>query len=495
MRSDHLADYLWAFGECCEDDPERFLGPTCNAWAALSDQPDKEGSPSPRSDLAAHELRWAFHKWPPLAAIDYFIQRSSQDDLKFPITHMLHGVDHPTAVLFVVHELVEIRRRLEGTGSFSPFAMMADDYWRRSQEDDGRPMSKVSRDLLLGLWRDKSNDIHLRAQAFSFWAATQDVDDIEVLRKTDSSDDLADKILKRRLISGDHQAIPAMIEKLADDEDGWWWHYGRNVSSPELTNALDEHLKRRGVRANRTWGESFGPDWHTHKMIMRLPTEEAERLLLKHWAHLRFGSHFVQTALYVSTPHLLESARIAISECPEPAKLFEHLSQHYGIKSKDHPGLKNEGQVIALAPYLDFVPPMDIGALWEACNDHGWFATRRNLLDGHLQPPYLQYKWDRDKIPSELDKMVAENRQYWIVYWIDRFLNTGVLWDEIFAAMTTWLDQRRTLEALQLIASAVVHRGTREDLKALKISEGMPETIVRQLITDTEFAVRRRSIR
>lgn len=30
-RIDNLADYLWAFGECCENDPPRFLGPACDA--------------------------------------------------------------------------------------------------------------------------------------------------------------------------------------------------------------------------------------------------------------------------------------------------------------------------------------------------------------------------------------------------------------------------------------------------------------------------------
>jgi hypothetical protein len=166
-RGDHLADYLWALGDCCADDPARFLGPVCNARAALSDQSEKEGSPSPPDELAAHELRWAFHRWPPLAAIDYFVQRGSQDDLRWPITYMLHGMDHPKAVFFVVQELAAIRRRLEGTHSFSPFVMSAKDDWRRAQEDYGRPMSKVSRDLLLGLWRDETNDRHLRAQAFS----------------------------------------------------------------------------------------------------------------------------------------------------------------------------------------------------------------------------------------------------------------------------------------------------------------------------------------
>ena len=91
--------------------------------------------------------------------------------------------------------------------------------------------------------------------------------------------------------------------------------------------------------------------------------------------------------------------------------------------------------------------------------------------------------------------MVAEKRLVWIDHWIDDFLKAGVPWTEILTTMTAWLDERRSLEALQVVAAAVEHRGTREDLGALSTYEGMPETAARQLIADTQFAVRRRSIR
>lgn len=494
-RDNHLADYLWAFGECCGDKPAHYLGPVCDAWAALSDQPEKRGSLSPRDELAAHELRWAFRRWPPVAAIDYFVERGSQDDLRWPITYMLHGMDHPKAVWFVVHELAATQRRLEGTKSFSPFVMSAKDDWRRAQEDKGRPMSKASRDLLLELWQDRTNDKHLRVQAFSLWAATQESDDIAALRAAISSDELADKVLWERLTRGDQQAIPAMIGKLATDDRGFWWQCGRHFWAPELTEALDEVLGRRGARANRTWGESFGSDWITSELIMRLPESQAERLLLKHWAHLHFEPHFVQAALYVATPCLVEAAQAAINESPEPAKLMEHLSQRYGIRTKGRPGLTREAQVLALAPYLHLLSSMDIGDLWEACNDRGWFAVRRELLDGRLQLPYLKRLWDRDRALSDLDKMVTEKGPVWIDHWIDNFLKTGVPWTEILATMAAWLDQRRSLEALQVVAAAVGNRGTREDLSALSVYEGMPETAARQLIEDSRFAVRRRSIR
>jgi hypothetical protein len=286
-----------------------------------------------------------------------------------------------------------------------------------------------------------------------------------------------------------------MVEKLTTDDHGYWWQYSRHLWSPELTRALDEFLGRRGARSKRNWTEFLESDWSTYEMIMRLPVDEAERILLKHWAHLRFSPHFVQTALYVSTPRLLEAAQATINECPEPAKLMAHLSQHFGIRVMGHPGLTREAQVLALAPYLPLLSPMDIGSLWEACNQRGWFTIRRKFLDGHLESPFSERRWDREAAVLEFDKMVDEKRLTWIDLWIDDFLNTGVSWGEILATMTAWLDERRSLEALEVVAAAVEHRGTREDLYALRIYEGMPENAAKQMIADTQFALCRRSIR
>jgi len=236
-------------------------------------------------------------------------------------------------------------------------------------------------------------------------------------------------------------------------------------------------------------------DYHTSEMLMRLPAVDADRLLLKHWDHLRFSPHFVQSALYVSTPRLLEAAGAAVSESPEPAKLFEHLSHHFGLRVEGHAGLTKEAQVRVLAPYLQFLSPMDLGRLWAECNEHGWFAVRRELLDPRLQPPFPRGKWDRDHEVSELDGMLARKQPYWIDHWIDGFLDAGTSWGEILATLTAWLDQRRSLEALEIVAAALEHCGTREDLGALRVYEGMPQTLATQLIADAQFAVRRRGIR
>jgi len=488
-RTSHLTDYLWAFAQCCGSDAAQYLAPVCDAWAELPDEEDSPGMGSPRSRLGTNELQWAFRRQPPSSAAEYLILRGrTSENLRWPIMCMLHGVDIPCAVDFVVHELTAIRRRLEGTDKFSPFVVSAPGEWRRAQEQ-GRPMSASSRAMLCGLWQDRSNDKHLRGQAFALWAATTLPDDIALLRAADGADELADKFLWERLNRGDQEAIPALIGKLRSDEDWNWWRGARHVRSAELTCALDECLARRAAKAPKDWGKSIELDYITSELVMRLPASEAEHLLQEHWAHLRFSGLFVQAALYVGTSALLMAAQTTVSECPTPAILFTHLAQHYGLRVFGHPGFTREAQVLALAPYLDFLEQMDIRDLWDACNRHGWFATRRDLLDHRLNPPFLQPGRESEQIALRLDKLVSEDNPLLLEHWLDQFLDAGIAWREILAWITAWLDQNRSLKALNLVATAIMSRGTRKDLDVLGVCDSMPEKEAKRLVADAQFVV------
>jgi hypothetical protein len=190
----------------------------------------------------------------------------------------------------------------------------------------------------------------------------------------------------------------------------------------------------------------------------------------------------------------LKAAENAI-ECPEPANLLKHLRWHFGVKVKDHPGITRESQIHALAPYLYLLDPMDIYDLWEVCNKQGWFSIRREFLDDHLQERWVEFKWDKQRAFSQLDEMVSEGRFLRITFWIDLFIKTDVSWEEIYETMLAWLQDRRSFEALRIVAAAVEHRGTRKDIEVLMNRESASKTEeALALMIDTEFAVRRRSI-
>jgi hypothetical protein len=460
-KVENLQDYLWAAAQCCGRDPDRFLGPLCESWAALPCERN-DNMPSPRDDLAAHELRWAFHKEVPVRAIDYFIRRAKADDLRWQITYMLHGLDHPDAVEFVIRELAETDRRLEGTGSFSPFSISATDDWRRRQEDQGRPMSRESRDRLLSLWQNLGNDRFIRKQAFRIWAATETDGDLKTLRSVDTSDPLAESVLWERLKRNDHAAVPGLILQLKGERKkrSFWWQYARRVWCGEL---------------------------------MSLPTSQAEALLLEHWDHLQFSDGFVQAALYIGTPSLLGHVEQAMKSCPNPSAMFTYIHFHYGIRTKGRTGVTHRRQFEALGPYLNYMEDSTIYSFWEECNEHGWFDLRRMLFDHRLGNQHGRAYVDESKILSSLDRLVLEKQVHWIDHWIEDYLKSGFSPAEVITIIGKWLAVQKCFPALQLAAMAVIHIGRREDLQILNVPIE-PWDAADVLRADTAFAVKRRNL-
>jgi hypothetical protein len=489
-RGERLADYLWAFARCSEPvTAAQHLDPVCAAWAALSDLAEGEHTSSPRDALAAENVRWAFERAIPRGALGYFIKRAQQPDLHGQITYMLQGIDDPRVLKFIVAELGAMRTRAAADGGFVPFSLFITDHWRRAQ-DAGHPMSTDSRGLLLGIWRDRQADMQQRFAAFDIWAATRGADDIELLRSAAADIDLADRILRHRLDRADRAAVPALTEKIRDRKHGYrWWGHARHVWCAELTQALDEVLSWRRDNVAQSWSESIEEDWRTQEMLMRLPIEEAERLLLKHWGHLKFSPHFVQAALYVATEALCRLAAASVAEAPDPGSLFRYLSQHWGVRTSGHPGITRKSQVLALEPYLGLIRDSDLHWIADACNRLGWFDLRKRLLD----PRIASCVWSVERAPAQFDSLTAKGLYHWIHLEVEEALKTGASWDEYFAAMRVWLAERRTFEALQLLAGAVAHKGSRRDLSALRIYEGMPAEAAEALIADVAFAVHRRT--
>jgi hypothetical protein len=497
-RDQHLDEYLWACAQCVDDDPASLLGPVCDGWATLPDTTKDKGMPSPRDDLAAHNVRWAFHKRLPERAIRYFIERAAGPDLRWPITYMLHGLDQPDAVEFVVRELAATDERLEGTNSFSPFGMSANGDWQRRQEETGRAMSVASRKRLLDIWQDQTAGKHLRKQAFRIWAATHRAGDIDILRTVPNADALADNALWQRLRLGDREAIPAMIVKLSADDRGYWWQLGRYIWSDDVTKALDEALERRGAALGAAGSAAVkraDADAFLSEMVMRLPTAEADALLNKHWDHLAASHYYVIAALYVATPALQAHVAASIKAASEPKELLRHLSIRFGHKRSGHPGLFRSEQIEAVVPYLDLVDEMDIYHLWNACNEHGWFDLRRTYLDPRLPSKVRDRVYlDEGRVLKALDEFLAKNDP-WLDHWLDEFRKSGASLDDIMALIARWLEQKSSIDALEIASRAVLHLGERRHLGLLKAVKIDPGERAAAIVADTEFGVKRRTLR
>jgi len=491
-RDQHLADYLISASYCCGTQPEQLLEPICDAWAALPDKAEKEEAPSAKDDLAAFSARFAFQRRPPNSAIGFLIQRAASEDLRWPITYLLHEVDHPDALEFIARELALTAARLEGTGSFSPFAASAADRWSRQADWGLPPMSADSKGRLLDIWIDPNAGKHLREHAFRLWAASQAPGDLKILQNIAIDDPLCPRALFARLMRGDHSAIPALVEKLREGDEFYWWQAGRHLWSDSLTAALDESLTRRSTIAERSWNQTpHNSDWMTSEMFTRLPVPEAERLLLKHWDHLHYSAHFIHVALYTATPALTRLISSTMAECPSPREAMKHIDRHYGIKQKGR-GLTRLAQVESLVPYLDLLSEFSAQAFAEACNEQGWFDFRRKHLDVLLKNTRYATYLSEDQIFESLDQD-SERSIRSMDLWVRRYMEFGASIDEVMCVIAKWLNSRRTMTALVAVSDVVGQFGYRRHMHILEQSVE-PTAAFLDIVADTRFAVMRRTL-
>ena len=487
-RDERLADYLWAGARCGGDDPAGLLEPICNSWATLPN--------SSRNNFAAYGIRLMFRDGLPETAVRCFIEQAETPELRQPVTYMLHGVDQPDAVEFIARELAAADERLGETGGFSPFAAHAKSVWEGRQERTGRAMSDASRNRLHELWTDKRNGKHLRGRAFKFWCYTKAKGDIKILQTVSAEDDLQDLALFERLRRGDHEAIASLVEKLLQDDQGYWWQAGRYVWSDDLTLSLDGVLARRGDCVERAWDFNDGAsvDWILPELLMKLPTRTAEDLLIKHWDHLCFSSYYIRATLYIATPHLTKLATEAIAGCPNPKSIFEHLALHFGFKMRGRTGITRIEQIQALLPYLDYLSDFDIFYLWEICNDHGWFEFRRQHLDSRVEPHNNDIYVDDNQAMTELDDTLAGKHAFWAKNWVEKFLETGLPIDHVMEVVEKWLSRQTDIKALKMAADVIVHAGQRCHLSILSNHNIAATDQTASIIANACFALKRRSL-
>lgn len=485
---DHLGDYLWAFARCCDDDAvaTRNLEPICDRWASLPDKPKEGEHSAPRNSFAAYDLKMGLARYLPTGeALKFFVARARGRDLAWPLTQMLNGIDHPIAVEWVAEYAAQ--RMRDSAGSYLVGDFIRE--WDR-REENARPMSDLSRAVLLNRWQDLGKDTADRRVAFLLWCSRQGASDAPILRAWCQDEVLGTDILIERASRGDRETIPALIARIRDEHGERWWRHTRHVWSPELFGELERVLMERPEHIQGDVNE----DWELCEVIARLSVPDAERLLLRHWDRLRHSRKFVQLALYTATDKTCRLARERLATTPEPAQLLGGLHHTFGIQYSDHPGVTRESQILALEPCLSWLDEMEVASLAGVCNKRGWFAMRRHLLDPLLVSKEIQrvHAWSVAMAEDEFDEMVK--RSHWVAHDVEQILKTGIAWRDVRDAMVSWVKKKGTLKALLLLSKSLVANGSRDDIDVMPQLEAVNQKAVQALICDTAFAVRRRTL-
>ena len=488
-RDARLEIYLWAMARCATPDTAaQLLDPVCAIWGALPDTRE-DNMPSPRDNLAEYSVRFAFEQAAPVGALGYFIERAKQPDLAWQIEYMLHGIDHPCAVLFETERSAE---RLRSGGHSYTVNNRAREHWRRTHEGFGAPMSPSTRAPLLALWQDEDAEQELRKAAFDMWSTGRDAGDLAILRASANGALLADRVLRERLHRGDTRAVPALIERLDSEKGLHWWFYARYVWSAGMYEALDRALAREAAKPFPDGDSQYEIGSTLTRVLMRLPMPDAERLLLRYWDKFGRTMHFIQAALFVATPELLARADARIRANSDPAKLFTHFTMHFGIRMAEETSIAREAQISALAPYFDLLRPEDLYELGDVCDENGWYQLRRRLIDPDRDAARIESPASFRRI---LDETLQRGHIGFIDLELDRHRKADVPWRSLAATLEDWLLGQPSVRALELADRAIRHAGTRRDAEILAVWPGEDKAVLAATIADLEFALRRHNRR
>lgn len=486
-----LKAFLWAAARVCGDEAEATLGPVCDAWEALSDTKDQFGQ-SERNDLAALGVAWKFRDHVPRFALPYFVERAKVSEaLRWPITYMLRGVDDPVAVQHEVEYLAQCSRDAGEQGFIDHFLK---DEWRRLSEDRGKRMSMESKQRLLELSADSHNDEHLRRQAFSLWEVSVAPDDVGVARQIDRHDVRYDRAIWARARRMDLTVVPQLLKKI-EENPRYWWQAGRYLWTEELTGALANTVKKI-AESSTAERESLG-DWIVPELILKLDAGAVERILLPAWNEIRHVPAFLQVALCTATQNLVELARQAIRDAPEPSALFEHFSFRSGIRTEGRQGITRLQQLQVLQPYFQFLSDLDLIGLRDACIKRGWLDYAREYVE-----PVLRSR-DSDLIKrvlgptainlSDLESDLNEGRDWRSYHWFDQQMRNGARRHELIDALFDWLKEKRSSAALAVVGNVLSNEGNRVDSMRLgEIVSNIPDSD--EILSEIQFNIFRRTL-
>lgn len=451
-----LCSYLFAAARCCGNEVEATLGPVCDAWENLPDEPDSSmGQPIER--LAATSVAWEFRNYIPQDAIRYLVERANASKrLNWPITYCLRAVDHPVAVEHIV-------RFAAMSNPISAYNLMSG--WRRNPTSRGmdRQMSPESRSHLLRIALDKAELEVVRKKAFSLWEETCTAGDISTLHQISDDDPLFEYALWARAQRGDYSIIPHVLLKIPEKPEHWL-RIGSYVWSDAMTESLDFVM---GVLADEEGKGYSNLEYAVADALMEVDPMRRISMLQGRWEKLKTRPLMVQTVLLTTESNAITLARKAFEHSQNPCELLQPFAIDTLYNTSGKRQLSTLNQLNNLRPYLSFLSEEDLLLIWDICTNNGWLDFQRR----YLEPRICQISKHRPRLSADpidittLEKALnpAPGEHVNLFRWLERTYRGSVTRDKAFAALLQWLTINNQDKALYICAEIVSNECTRSE--------------------------------
>jgi hypothetical protein len=521
-NTDQFPDYLWAVVQCAGKRDRSILQKALTYWATIPDESidPRYNSRTQRSIVTAeiHLIRWTINDTQAKLLADIARKRKA---LQWQVSVIFRFIESPVALLFAVEYLGNILDKSQ-QGSF-PRLFIELDRWDYSK--NGRKLPAGSLEFLEAVWKSKKKSPGIREIAFTFWCGSSEGQDvIRECANIKSTDRVLDKIaIRQRVELRDQSVTSAIIRKIRKDK--FIWHI-EAIWNEKLKIFIDSCLRDPEFSNSRQFMEQF---WET---IVKIPAQDAEKLLFHHWAGLKKWPQAVGTALYLATPQslslalveinclgfdnwprykdhyrLIQHSTVAYTQESDPftheehknidrlMRIFQHIDHTFGINRTERRDLLTKEKLNSLIPYLALLNDMRVKDLAGACVENGWL----DWLDSHLLP-FLDSSDRKQVFPNdsdlleEIQKMALEKhptRAHAMVRWGGR---RGITNERIIAVLRIFSINAHAIKDLELICFFLAEIGTRQDLNIIdnvSVTEATDVVRAAQLKEGTQYLVRR----
>lgn len=455
-KKENLLSYMWAASRCHERD-ESLLRQVCDQWASLSDEENDYGSCDLYS-FASDGLSWAFESYVPINALTYFVKRASEDErLEWPITYMFRVFGVPVAVQHIVEYLAK-RYEQSKDGFFFVSSTFADHSKRKNKMPD------ESKKLLEKIIKDKQSSLSMIKAATNIYGSVEANTDLSFLSSIDKKDDAFEWAIFERAKRGDLSVINSTIELIPSNKR-YWWQAGRYVWNENLTAYLSKTINEINTEND---GEV---DYILSELLMEMEPDTSSRILLDNWEKVKSRRRFLQAALYISLPKLLELFHKEIESSTEPQDIFKHVLMAFGDRTNGRKGITRLEQVKALWRYKEYLSEMDIHSLWDVCNRNKWFQYRRANIDEFVSKNKYRSITSIDTDSLEKEYVDEQALSYWFTtQWFEDCIESGFEHSDLVNSVIKWFETKKDVKSFGIVNQIAMKMFTRKDMAKLKIA-------------------------
>jgi hypothetical protein len=420
--------------------------------------------------------------------VNYLIAQANQSDiLREPIAYICGLIDLPASIEFSVAVFasnIDYRKRSSVT---------------RWGEFSHPKLSKASTNRLQSLWDNPRNDDQIRNFAFRLWLTNSDSNElsfIEIIKQVTEKEPFYNDAIRERAWLGDKTCVENLLSLL--NTDATLFRVAHKVWCSELLDVANEYLE--GFRASIPddfLGRQLDEHYYLAELLMMIPVQDADDLLVKNWAHLLYSRLFVQSALFVGTPNCLKLADDAIKLFPPNVNPLEHIDFHFGFGPLARKTPITLGHLKRLAPYMNYMDRDALATYAEAtyiCGDEGMKWCKVNLPEQEYVNLRRRYSPNEEDLHQLLDTLSGQGMSR---YHLLNKIKDRVKPRKMIEILGHWLTVvPPTYQRVRMAADVIEEMGIRKDLALLEITmnSGIEQQMVDDIFENAKFAVYRRTL-